>query len=147
MEWVYLFDVWTNPPGCVVIEFATHHMDEPIMTEKDEAELLCMYKNEAEALSEWDRETFFKPMTEEYLLDLIIAANYLDLTRLSCTAAKVLADRLKRYDVPMMRKLFGVAPKEEPKEEVPPSESTESAEPPTDPAGEPTESTEATESA
>lgn len=83
------------------IEWSTHHKDDPVSVNFVEDE-----ENEDGAVSSWD--TDFLNVHYVILLDLILAANYLDVSDLMDAACQTIADMIKGKTAAEIRKTFDI---------------------------------------
>lgn len=93
-----------------VVQYLLHHQNDPIVKDKDEAQLLADYRQGNRAIDNWDFNEFFEGLSDPFLIDLLAAAIYLDYTAMQCATAKMITEHLKNYNVEGIRKLFGVTP-------------------------------------
>lgn len=84
----------------LVIQYATHHIDDEISTDKDDV------PDSAENIDPWDRE--FINVDQGTLFELILAANYLDIKGLLDLGCKTVANMIKNKSVDSIRKMLNI---------------------------------------
>ncbi|TPX65822.1 hypothetical protein SpCBS45565_g04879 [Spizellomyces sp. 'palustris'] len=94
----------------IVIEYATHHKDDPPLPPEEE-----MKPKSSEDIDEWDRE--FTNVDQGTLFELILAANYLDMKGLLDLGCKTVANMIKGKSVEEIRKTFNIVNDFTPEEE------------------------------
>ncbi|KAJ3023843.1 hypothetical protein HKX48_000531 [Thoreauomyces humboldtii] len=100
----------SGPILAKVIEYATHHKDDPPQPAEDEVKL-----RSSEDIDEWDRE--FTNVDQGTLFELILAANYLDMKTLLDLGCKTVANMIKGKSVEEIRKTFNIQNDFTPEEE------------------------------
>ncbi|KAG4102473.1 E3 ubiquitin ligase SCF complex, Skp subunit [Neocallimastix lanati (nom. inval.)] len=91
-----------------VIEYATHHKDDPVKPPVEGPRT-------SEITDEWDKE--FMNIDQGSLYELILAANYLDIKDLLDLGCKTVANMIKGKKVEELRKLFNIQNDFTPEEE------------------------------
>ncbi|KAI8918356.1 hypothetical protein PhCBS80983_g01168 [Powellomyces hirtus] len=100
----------SGPILAKVIEYATHHKDDPPLPPEEEAKL-----KSSEDIDEWDRE--FTNVDQGTLFELILASNYLDMKGLLDLGCKTVANMIKGKTVEEIRKTFNIQNDFTPEEE------------------------------
>ena len=93
-----------------VIEWATHHKNDPPPPEDDENR-----EKRSDDIDAWDQE--FLKVDQGTLLELILAANYLDIEGLLDVTCKTVASMIKGKTTEEMRKTFNIMNNFTPEEE------------------------------
>lgn len=83
-----------------IILWMTHHKDEPLPTGEDDD-----YRNSTE-ISDWDQD--FLKVDQGTLFEMVVAANYLEITGLLETACKGVANMIKGKTPEEIRKTFNI---------------------------------------
>ncbi|KAH6563500.1 hypothetical protein BASA50_009381 [Batrachochytrium salamandrivorans] len=86
-----------------VIEYATHHKDDPIPSPEDEKKIISATSEDIDA---WDRE--YIKVSQDTLFEIILAANYLDIKGLLDLGCKTVANMIKGKTLDEIRKEFPV---------------------------------------
>jgi len=94
-----------------VIEYARHHKDDPAPPPEDEQQKT----RPSDDIDEWDAE--FVKVDQVTLYELIMAANFLDMTNLLDLLCKVVANMMKNKTVEEIREKFGIVNDFTPEEE------------------------------
>jgi len=84
-----------------VIQWATHHKDDPVPTEEDENK-----EKRTDDISSWDAD--FLKVDQGTLFELILAANYLDIKGLLDVTCKTVANMIKGKTPEEIRKTFNI---------------------------------------
>jgi len=84
-----------------VIQWATHHKDDPAPTEEDENK-----EKRTDDISSWDAD--FLKVDQGTLFELILAANYLDIKGLLDVTCKTVANMIKGKTPEEIRKTFNI---------------------------------------
>lgn len=92
-----------------VIQWATYHKDDPLITEDEEKE------KRTDDISSWDVE--FLKLDQGTLFELILAANYLDIKGLLDVTCKTVANMIKGKTPEEIRKTFNIRNDFSPEEE------------------------------
>ncbi|CAG8584522.1 6524_t:CDS:2 [Acaulospora morrowiae] len=99
----------TGPILIKVIEYCTHHRDDPNTSQEDEN------KKNSEDIDDWDAE--FCKVDQGTLYELILAANYLDIKPLLDLTCKTVANMIKKKTPEEIRKTFNIENDFTPEEE------------------------------
>ncbi|CAG8441597.1 3118_t:CDS:2 [Ambispora leptoticha] len=100
----------TGPILTKVIEYCTHHRDDPVITQDDDS------KKTSDDIDEWDSE--FCKVDQGTLFELILAANYLDIKPLLDLTCKTVANMIKGKSPEEIRKTFNITNDFTPEEEM-----------------------------
>jgi len=84
-----------------VIQWATHHKDDPAPAEDDESK-----EKRTDDISSWDAD--FLKVDQGTLFELILAANYLDIKGLLDVTCKTVANMIKGKTPEEIRKTFNI---------------------------------------
>eukprot|EP00158_Paraphelidium_tribonemae_P006946 Partr_v1_DN28047_c1_g1_i1_m56961 putative s-phase kinase-associated protein len=101
----------TGPILQKVIEWCTHHKDDPVPSGDEEVK----GPKASEEIGEWDAE--FCKVDQGTLFELILAANYLDIKPLLDLTCKVVANMIKGKSPEEIRKTFNIVNDFTPEEE------------------------------
>lgn len=93
-----------------VIEYATHHKDDPPLPAEEDLKV-----KSSDDIEDWDRE--FTNVDQGTLFELILAANYLDMKGLLDLGCKTVANMIKGKSVEEIRKTFNIQNDFTPEEE------------------------------
>ncbi|KAG9298247.1 hypothetical protein G9A89_002735 [Geosiphon pyriformis] len=99
----------TGPILTKVIEYCTHHRDDPVVNQDDESKKL------SDHIGDWDSE--FCKVDQGTLFELILAANYLDIKPLLDLTCKTVANMIKGKSPEELRKTFNIQNDFTPEEE------------------------------
>ncbi|KAI8987405.1 E3 ubiquitin ligase complex SCF subunit sconC [Mycotypha africana] len=91
-----------------VIEWCTHHRDDPITTDEQE--------RRNTDIDEWDQK--YMEVDQETLFDIILAANYLDIKPLLDVGCKTVANMIKGKTAEEIRRTFNITNDFTPEEEA-----------------------------
>ncbi|CAG8584496.1 695_t:CDS:2, partial [Paraglomus brasilianum] len=100
----------TGPILTKVIEYCTHHRDDPVVTQEDDGR-----KSSAD-IDDWDKE--FCKVDQGTLFELILAANYLDIKPLLDLTCKTVANMIRGKTPEEIRKTFNIENDFTPEEEA-----------------------------
>ncbi|RHZ57031.1 hypothetical protein Glove_395g44 [Diversispora epigaea] len=90
----------TGPILTKVIEYCTHHKDDPPVSHEDE------FKKGSEDIDDWDAE--FCKVDQGTLFELILSANYLDIKPLLDLTCKTVANMIKGKSPDEIRRTFNI---------------------------------------
>ncbi|KAI9352998.1 putative negative regulator sulfur controller-3 [Zopfochytrium polystomum] len=96
-----------------VIEYCTHHKDDPIVVAENDA--FDAARKRSDDIDEWDA-TYIKVDNEE-LFEIILAANYLDIKPLLDLGCKTVANMIKGKTAEQIREMFNIENDFTPEEE------------------------------
>ncbi|CAG8722657.1 5258_t:CDS:2, partial [Acaulospora colombiana] len=99
----------TGPILIKVIEYCTHHRDDPVISQEDEN------KKTSDDIDDWDEE--FCKVDQGTLFELILAANYLDIKPLLDLTCKTVANMIKKKSPEEIRRTFNIENDFTPEEE------------------------------
>jgi len=94
-----------------VIEWCTHHKDEPVPATEDDSDS----RKKTTEIEEWDQK--FMQVDQEMLFEIILAANYLDIKQLLDVGCKTVANMIKGKSPEEIRKTFNIQNDFTPEEE------------------------------
>ncbi|ETN40270.1 E3 ubiquitin ligase complex SCF subunit sconC [Cyphellophora europaea CBS 101466] len=94
-----------------VIEWCTHHKDDPEKANEDESDS----RKKSTEIDEWDQK--FMQVDQEMLFEIILAANYLDIKALLDVGCKTVANMIKGKSPEEIRKTFNIQNDFTPEEE------------------------------
>ncbi|XP_065074180.1 S-phase kinase-associated protein 1-like [Ochlerotatus camptorhynchus] len=84
-----------------VIQWVDHHKDDPLLEYDDEFE-----RKRTDNISGWDME--YLKVDQRILVDLMLAANYLDISGLIAVTCKTVANMIKNKTVEEIRSTFNI---------------------------------------
>ncbi|KAI9139379.1 SCF ubiquitin ligase complex subunit Skp1 [Paraphysoderma sedebokerense] len=96
-----------------VIEYCTHHKNDPMPTAEDEN---SDEKKRSDDIEDWDAD--FINVEQELLFEIILAANYLDIKPLLDLGCKTVANMIKGKTPEEIRKTFNIVCDFTPEEEA-----------------------------
>ncbi|MCJ1285192.1 hypothetical protein MMC26_004530 [Xylographa opegraphella] len=94
-----------------VIEWCTHHRNDPPATADDDSDS----RKKTTDIEEWDQK--FMQVDQEMLFEIILAANYLDIKALLDVGCKTVANMIKGKSPEEIRKTFNIQNDFTPEEE------------------------------
>ncbi|CAG8609138.1 6430_t:CDS:2, partial [Racocetra fulgida] len=99
----------TGPILNKVIDYCTHHQDDPFVSQEDDS------KKVSDDIDDWDAE--FCKVDQGTLFELILSANYLDIKPLLDLTCKTVANMIKGKTPDEIRKTFNIINDFTPEEE------------------------------
>ncbi|KAF0482749.1 E3 ubiquitin ligase complex SCF subunit sconC [Gigaspora margarita] len=99
----------TGPILNKVIDYCTHHRDDPFVSQEDDS------KKVSDDIDDWDAE--FCKVDQGTLFELILSANYLDIKPLLDLTCKTVANMIKGKTPDEIRKTFNITNDFTPEEE------------------------------